>query len=355
MQLNVVNIIYALGALQGFILLVGININKPLQTSLKKAISLLMASIFVVMVYYLVLLNEYDPIYPYIDSLGSAAWMAICPTYYLICRSLTSPQWQLSWKHLALFPFTILFMIEALITTLGFEVWMYKLVDNNQLFLDLWVFAFFSSGFFFMIKSIRLIRQQDDIPFHKELKWFGYIFLTVLIIFSCIFLFIRTNYKYSFELILIGLFECLIFAFIYRMFKIASFPSLFPGSKYSNKTLVEEKRKQLAQQLEKVMISEKSFLDKKLSLATLSQQTNISTNDLSQLFNLHYQSNFYEYINRYRLDYLEQILLDPDYTQYKITALAELSGFNSKATFYKVFKERHHMTPVEYVKKQQAS
>ncbi len=126
--------------------------------------------------------------------------------------------------------------------------------------------------------------------------------------------------------------------------------SFFNTLKYNNRTLAKSEMEGFATRLEVVMESEKPYLDKKLSLVDLSQLTDISANDLSQLFNMHYKASFYEYINKYRLDYVEQILLDPEYAQYKITAIAEISGFNSKTTFYKAFKERHQMTPLEYMK-----
>jgi len=50
------------------------------------------------------------------------------------------------------------------------------------------------------------------------------------------------------------------------------------------------------------------------------------------------------------LTYVKDVLLSPEYEQYTIAAIAELSGFNNKATFYKVFKEKYKLTPSEYIK-----
>jgi len=68
------------------------------------------------------------------------------------------------------------------------------------------------------------------------------------------------------------------------------------------------------------------------------------------VFSLHYKSNFYDFINRYRLAHLEQLIIHPDYEQYKIMSLATESGFKSKATFYKAFKGKHQVTPSQFIK-----
>ena len=100
------------------------------------------------------------------------------------------------------------------------------------------------------------------------------------------------------------------------------------------------------------MKTQKPYLDKKLKLGDLSAMTGIPTNDLSQIFNQYYASGFYEWINAYRLEHLEHLLFDSASEKCTIAALAEQSGFNNKATFYKVFKQKHRVTPAEYVRKQ---
>ncbi len=153
-----------------------------------------------------------------------------------------------------------------------------------------------------------------------------------------------------FELILIALFEGFVFLLMYKVFKLIPSQNFFEHTKYLNKVLSKKELQYFAIQLEQIMEEEKPYLDKKLSLSDLSKVSGINSNDLSQVFNLHYHSNFYDFINRYRLEYLEGLILDPSYSQYKIMALAEESGFNSKATFYKTFKKTTGVSPTEYLK-----
>ena len=340
-----------MGALQGLILLVGININKSGRKALRRAMSLLLVAVILAMIYYIVIINKYTTIYYYIDSLGTAAWMAICPAYYLLCYCLANPKNCLLPKHLFWFSISLAFVLEELLTTLGLPISIYSLINDPLLFLDIWMGLFFGSGIYFIYHSIEILQQSQQNKSIQELRWFSYVLLIVLIGFSLFFARIRTVYTYSFEFVLIGLFELFIFAFLYRVFKVTPWPAIFPQPKYNNKAFDEEKLRKLALHLEKVMEDEKPYLNKKLKLIDLSKITGITPNDLSQLFTTYYESRFYPFINTYRLKHLEKLLLDHESKKYTVTALAEQSGFKNKATFYKVFKKKHNMTPAQYIKK----
>jgi len=82
----------------------------------------------------------------------------------------------------------------------------------------------------------------------------------------------------------------------------------------------------------------------------LSDAIGISENELSQVFTQYHKSGFYQIINRHRLNEFEKQLEERGIENYTIMALAELSGFASKATFYKIFKEKYGKTPGAFVK-----
>lgn len=357
MNISFFSLAYLLGAIQAIILLFGINLKNPLISNLKKTTSLLLIAIMLTMIYYVVIINSFEGIYPYIDSLGSAAWMAITPFYYLLNLSIQRPKWAFKKKHILYFVLPIAFLIEGALNTLGYPFKLYHLANSAAHYLDLWMLGFFSTGFYFIIKCVLLHKQskQEEGVKNKELIWFTYTFLLILIVFSFIFLLIRGNYVPWFEFTLIGLFEIFVFILVYKVFQLMPFHNIFETKKYINKSLSKKELGSFALQLEKAMIDHKPYLDQNLSLNDLSQISGIHTNDLSQIFNLHYQSNFYHFVNKYRLEHLESLILNPSYSQYKIMALAQESGFNSKATFYKVFKEKHQMTPTQFIKKEKPS
>ena len=60
--------------------------------------------------------------------------------------------------------------------------------------------------------------------------------------------------------------------------------------------------------------------------------------------------NFYDFINKYRVEEAKKLLIE-DIHNYKILAIAYEVGFNSKATFNRVFKKFTELTPSEFKEK----
>lgn len=96
---------------------------------------------------------------------------------------------------------------------------------------------------------------------------------------------------------------------------------------------------------------EKIYMDENLSLSSVAEQLNISTNYLSQLINSLSGCSFPDFINRYRVEEAKSCLVHPDFTNYTITAIGLESGFNSKSAFYSAFKKYTDITPTEYREK----
>ncbi|WP_250255765.1 helix-turn-helix domain-containing protein [Chryseobacterium sp. Marseille-Q3244] len=106
----------------------------------------------------------------------------------------------------------------------------------------------------------------------------------------------------------------------------------------------------VSQKLLKFMETEKPYLDEELSLQKLSSLMNISTHQLSQTINQALHTNFYKFVNAYRIEEVKKKLRDPEFEKYSILGIAFESGFNSKSTFNKIFKEETGMTPSEFKK-----
>lgn len=104
--------------------------------------------------------------------------------------------------------------------------------------------------------------------------------------------------------------------------------------------------------LSQFMSDEEPFLDPKLSLHSLAQLTKIPSNKLSQIINKHAGKNFYEYINDYRVKKVKERLVKEDMKLYSILGIAEECGFNSKASFNRIFKKSVGVTPSVYLQEQ---
>ena len=84
-----------------------------------------------------------------------------------------------------------------------------------------------------------------------------------------------------------------------------------------------------------------------ISLLTMAKALGIGEYRLSRIFSSTFHQNFNHYLNEVRLNYVTSALGDSDR---QITDIALDAGFQSQATFNRVFRDRMHMTPREYRK-----
>ncbi|WET50484.1 helix-turn-helix domain-containing protein [Chryseobacterium indologenes] len=110
----------------------------------------------------------------------------------------------------------------------------------------------------------------------------------------------------------------------------------------------------ISQKLLEFMETAKPYLDEELSLQKLSLLMDISTHQLSHTINQGLNTNFYKFVNAYRIEEVRKKLKDPEFEKYSILGIAFESGFNSKSTFNKIFKEETGMTPSEFKKSESA-
>ena len=87
------------------------------------------------------------------------------------------------------------------------------------------------------------------------------------------------------------------------------------------------------------------YMDPDITLDKLAESLKILPRDLSSLINRHFGINFYEFINRYRIEEAKRMLTSEEYKATTITDIYLKVGFNSKSVFYTFFKKLEGMTP----------
>lgn len=110
----------------------------------------------------------------------------------------------------------------------------------------------------------------------------------------------------------------------------------------------------LLQDLKKVMDTEKPFLDPDLKLHDLAKLMRTTPSILSSHINQTMDVNFYELVNRYRVDEFKRRVQSPVYKKYTLLAIALDAGFNSKASFNRIFKQQTHITPSQFKNKKRS-
>lgn len=114
---------------------------------------------------------------------------------------------------------------------------------------------------------------------------------------------------------------------------------------------LDEHKSELFSQMRNEIQQNKLFLDSKISLFKLSKSLNMEPSVISDLINTQSNDNFYSFINRMRIEEFKCLIEKQEHLKYNLDSLAGFSGFNSKSTFYRVFKEIEGITPLEYITK----
>lgn len=91
---------------------------------------------------------------------------------------------------------------------------------------------------------------------------------------------------------------------------------------------------------------ERLYLNARLDIKMMADHLNISKHHLSQVFSMQIGKTFNEYINEARVEHVCNILKKNN--TLIIEHLAYESGFNSKASFYRHFKQHTGLTPLQY-------
>jgi AraC-like DNA-binding protein len=116
------------------------------------------------------------------------------------------------------------------------------------------------------------------------------------------------------------------------------------------KLIPDHEFEELKQKLISSMEKEKPYLDGDLNLLKLSDLIQINAHQLSYLLNTGFNENFFHFVNKYRVEYAKELLLDDSQKKLSMVGIAFESGFNSKTAFNTIFKKMTEMTPSEFKK-----
>lgn len=106
---------------------------------------------------------------------------------------------------------------------------------------------------------------------------------------------------------------------------------------------------ELQQQLEDALLESQAYLNPKLSLAELARLGGTTNKKLSTLLNQNMHTNFYDFINSYRIAAFKKAVREGKLEQLSILGLAYQCGFKSKSSFYRAFKKETGMSPSAFI------
>lgn len=119
--------------------------------------------------------------------------------------------------------------------------------------------------------------------------------------------------------------------------------SVEPQPAKTRKTTLDPGRMQrIAERLKANMQKERLYAESDLSLRRLAEMSRTTENHLSETFSQFLQTNFFNFVNEYRINEAKRLL---NTTELSISNIAFDVGFNSRSTFNSAFKKATGVTP----------
>ena len=323
--------------------------------------------------------NELYTYIPWILGLNAGFPLLHGPFLFLYINSLTKNYNKIRYIDLLHFiPFIILYIYLSPVLFFSSEAKVQIFIhgeDYDIKYLPLFFMILLSGPVYIVWSLFALKKHQNNIlkffSFNEiiGLKWLYYLTIGL----GAIWLAIITSYAltYAIELIDITNRDIIIyFVFVLYVF-IVGFKGFKQGSIFFdinhilskagqpglNKIKKRQKEKQIntVKDIDKIleeikiyMNREKPYLEEKLTIIQLSENLQIPYYVLSQVINEKLNQNFFDFVNTYRVNEAKKKLCDPKFDHYTILGIALECGFNSKASFNRIFKLKTSETPTQY-------
>ncbi|AFV00791.1 helix-turn-helix domain-containing protein [Simiduia agarivorans] len=112
----------------------------------------------------------------------------------------------------------------------------------------------------------------------------------------------------------------------------------------------EDLDEQAVQKVRQAMEQDQLYLEQNVNIEGFASRINLPVRTVSNVINKHFNSNFFEFINGYRVEAAKQMLADPACDNQTILDILLAAGFNSKSAFHRFFSRLVGMSPSEFRK-----
>ncbi len=377
---NIWAIIILFGAAQGLFLALYL-FAKPQNRDANKWLALLLTVISLHLIEYAADIAGVTLQYPVFIAITYPLLFCVGPFYYIYCRYLLDKNYNTNFKSvlhflpslivlLMMMPFYSMANEDKISFITGLSTnGTIKIPTGQLVFMGAHVVqtvAYIFAAYKFIGKKEEELKNfSSDVFVLKKLEWLNafslYFSIYLLLYFILVVLLTFINsFQIQLDYILLLITSLSIYAIGYSAI---SNPEIFKAIpefelqsfELDKKTPVNESRNsnqfpELKEKLLKYMDSNKPYLKSDLKISELADSLTVPYYQLSQLINDEFLVNFYDFINKYRVEEAKKLLIE-DRNNYKILAIAYEVGFNSKATFNRVFKKFTELTPSEFKEK----
>lgn len=122
------------------------------------------------------------------------------------------------------------------------------------------------------------------------------------------------------------------------------------SQKYRNLNISVEELRSLSVKIDELMNNEQLYKNPSLKIGYVSERLEVSSTVLSYLFSHYLNTNYYRYLNSFRIRAFKELVAEGTGNIYTLSAMAEMCGFSSRTSFFRHFKEVEGCSPLEYIK-----
>ena len=272
--------------------------------------------------------------------IGLSAIMAIGPLYYLFTLSSINKLFQLKWKH-------ILHFIPALIG------WAFGIIINESHLQTLpkFVFVFIFLSYYthfllYLLISYRYTSKQKKTGLNQDVfELLRLLFYGLLIIWIAYALNLFDEVvPYVIGPILYSLVAYVISFIVFQK----GYIEQIDQKKYSTTPVSNEQLERIFAKVSKFVVDDLQYKNANLTLKSLSESLNVSSQILSLVINQKSRKNFNRFINFYRIEESKRLLGLEQFKSHTIASIAFEVGFNSISSFNTAFKKLTGETPLAY-------
>lgn len=200
------------------------------------------------------------------------------------------------------------------------------------------------------IKELREWSSDTNLQYLSRFKWITYLFLTYSIalltgaLYSFVFEVTTGHYEIYFHVINSAIMLTLAVIVMQQPERL-----IFILQPKPKPIKIKPSTKPELNSLKLLMQDTKPYLNPDLKLYDLAKISDIPPHILSDQINKELKINFYEFVNQYRVDEFKNRVASSKYNHFTFLAIAYDVGFNSKASFNRIFKKHTQMTPSQFV------
>ncbi|WP_420581531.1 helix-turn-helix domain-containing protein [Reichenbachiella sp.] len=334
---------------------------KGAQSQANKILGFLLLTFAVILFSYVLYWTHYNRQFPYLNGWYHPLLLISGVLFFLYVRIITTgqPLKKSDWLH-------FLFPIGIMLCLMPIYINNFQGGDRNNM-VNPTVRPFLIIGFNAYLKVVYMgtylffafrLYYQANLKDSYLKPWFNYLlisysgyYLTIVLYYALVnFSFFDVTWDYMISFAMSFFIFCVSFlGYIYPQV-LAGKPvsNILLRHKYQNSGLTERGELELKEKLLSLMVEDELFLNNDLNLNQLALKANTTRHNVSLVINKYFNQNFFDFINAYRIKYVQALFLKPECQGEHVIQLAYRAGFNNKVSFNKAFKKFTGQTPLSY-------